>query len=150
MPTVRCYVPLSVDQLTSLREDRRIPGPLRACTVTSALRAASPSDDQDEWEHAAIQAAATHLVEVGSPVIVAAVDLADRVVDSTDVESQVTVGDIDLPRVASLHVGDDVVTGDPDALVVGDGGIELSWYDTTEIDQVVELAEAHRPRKNGA
>lgn len=148
MPTVRCYLPLRADQLRLLRDERLLPGPLRATAVTKSVRAATPSGDTEECEHVAIQAAARGMIIDGLPVIVAAVDLADDKVDATRAEGpQVRVGDVPLPRVAALHLGDDVVTGDRSALpsVDTEDEIELSWYDTTEIDHVVELASALEP-----
>ena len=145
MTTVRCYVPLQVDQLRQLRDERLLTGPLRATAVTRSVRAAVPSGDTEEWEFVAIQAAARGMLVDGHPVIVAAVDLADSEVDATRAEGpQVRVGDVPLPRVAALHLGDDVVTGDRLALPTPDGEneIELSWYDTTEIEHVVDLATA--------
>lgn len=155
MATLRCYLPLSLEQLTTLSRDRRLPGPLRACTVTRSVRAGLPSGDQEEWEHAALQAAALGLVADREPVIVAAADLVEDAVDATRAEGpQVRVGAVDLPRVAALHLGDDVVTGDPAALQAlrsGDGEeeIELSWYDTTELGHVLELATALAQRATG-
>jgi hypothetical protein len=143
--TVRCYVPLSAEQLNQLHDERRLPGPLRATAVTRSVRAAHPAADTEEWEHVAIQAAARGLAVDGLPVIVAAVDLVETEVDATRAEGpQVRVGEVVLPRVAALHVGDDVVTADPSALPPpgGDEEIELSWYDTTEIAHVVDLVAA--------
>lgn len=145
MTTVRCYLPLRAEQLRELRDERRLRGPLRATAVTRSVRAAAPSGDSEEWEYVAIQAAARGMVVDGQPVIIAAVDLVDSEVDATRAEGpQVRVGDVPLPRVAALHLGDDVVTGDPSALPPADGEeeIELSWYDTTEIGHVVDLAAA--------
>lgn len=143
MATLRCYLPLSPAQLQTLRTDRRLAGPLRATTVTRSVRASAPSGDQEEWEYAALQAAALGLAADGAPVIVAAVDLVTETVDASRPEGpQVRVGDVDLPRVAAIHVGDDVVTGDPAALPGPDEEIELSWYDTTELGQVIALADA--------
>ncbi|WP_134772695.1 DUF6912 family protein [Ornithinimicrobium flavum] len=145
MTTVRCYVPLSAEQLSQLHDERRLPGPLRATAVTRSVRASQPGADSEEWEHVAIQAAARGLVADGLPVIVAAVDLVDTEVDATRAEGpQVRVGEVILPRVAALHVGDDVVTSDPSTLPPpgGEEEIELSWYDTTEIAHVVELVAA--------
>ncbi|WP_131103988.1 DUF6912 family protein [Ornithinimicrobium sufpigmenti] len=143
MATLRCYLPLSPEQLDTLRTDRRLTGPLRATTVTRSVRASLPSGDQDEWEYAALQAAALGLSADGQPVIVAAVDLVQETVDAARPEGpQVRVGDVDLPRVAAFHLGDDVVTGDPATLPAPDEEIELSWYDTTELEQVIELAHA--------
>lgn len=145
MTTVRCYLPLSAEQLRQLHEERRLPGPLRATAVTRSVRAADPNADTEEWEHVAIQAAARGLLADGRPVIVAAVDLVDTEVDASRAEGpQVRVGEVILPRVAALHVGDDVVTSDPASLPPADGDeeIELSWYDTTEIAHVVDLVAA--------
>ena len=90
----------------------------------------------------ALQEAAASQLRGGGPVLVAAVDLTSDKVDldaDPHTSGQVRAGDIDLPRVAALHVGDDVVTGSRDALAGQDTHLELSWYDTTEIDHVVEL-----------
>lgn len=146
MTTVRCYVPLSPDQLETLRDDRRLPGPLAATAVTSAVRSANPAADLEEWEYTALQEAAADLADRGEPVILAAVDLTeDRVdLDTAGSDASVTVGDVDLPRVAALHLGDDVVTSDPQARPGPGEEVELSWYDTTELAHVVDLAKALR------
>jgi hypothetical protein len=143
MTTVRCYVPMNLEQLTRLRDDRTLPGPLAGYAVTDVVSAADPSGDVESWEYAAMQEAAHGLVADGGPVIVAAVDIQqDRVRPGSGTEARVEVGDVDLPRVAALHVGDDVVTGDPSALGGPAEEVELSWYDTTELTHVVELARA--------
>ncbi|WP_161965102.1 DUF6912 family protein [Ornithinimicrobium cerasi] len=150
MTTVRCYVPLSPDQLETLRTERRLAGPLAATTVTAAVRGALPTGDAEEWEYAALQEAAAGQAAGGAPVILAAVDLTEDRVDLQDggEDASVTVGDIDLPRVAALHVGDDVVTGGAAALPSAHEELELSWYDTTEIGHVVELSRALGPRSD--
>lgn len=145
MATVRCYVPLTPDQLVSLGADRHLAGPHEAYAVTTALRSDLSSGDDDEWEYAALQQAASSQLGAGGPVVVAAVDLtSDRVELEAggDTSAQIRAGDIDLPRVAALHVGDDVVTGEVSALPDPGSHLELSWYDTTELDHVVELVRA--------
>lgn len=153
MSATRCYLPLSPEQLAHLRDDRRLAGPLEATAVTPALRSAYPSADQEELEHLALQDAAQQLVDTGRPVLVAAADLPTGTVTPAQGEAGVTVGDLDLPRVAALHLGDDVVTGDPTALPRPEDDaeeeIELSWYDTTEIDLVLDLAAALPPAAAG-
>lgn len=146
MTTVRCYVPLSPAQLETLREDRRLAGPLTATAVTTSVRAANPTADPEEWEYAALQEAAAGMVTRGEPVILAAVDLTeDRVeLETAGGDASVTVQDVDLPRVAALHLGDDVVTSDHEVLPGPGQEIELSWYDTTELSHVVDLAMALR------
>lgn len=142
MTTVRCYVPMNLEQLTTLRDDRTLPGPLAAYAVTDAVRAADTSGDGESWEYAALQEAAGGMVEAHHAVIVAAVDIQqDRVRPGNGSDARVEVGDVDLPRVAALHVGDDVVTGRADALPAPSAEVELSWYDTTELAHVIELAQ---------
>ena len=142
MTTVRCYVPVNLEQLVRLRDDRTLPGPLPAFAVTDAVRASNPAGDAEEWEYAAMQEAARSLADGPGPVVIAAVDiLEDRVRRGSSDDARIEVGDVDLPRVAALHLGDDVVTGRPDALEAT-AEVELSWYDTTELVHVIELAEA--------
>lgn len=143
MTTVRCYVPVSGAQLAALRDERMIAGPLSATTVTEALRAEEPGADTDELEYAAAQVAAVQLAGSGAAVLLAAVDVdAAQVTAAPAAGAWVEVSAVDLPRVAALHLGDDVVTGDraqvTDAL---DQGVELSWFDTTELEHVLELTE---------
>ena len=141
MTTVRCYVPLTPSQLTSLHQERRLEGQLPAHAVTAQLRAAHPSGDLDEWEHVALQDAAAGLIDRECPVIIAAVDASSERVELQPASgSRVTITDLDLPRVAALHLGDDVVTGDRSTRPGMGGEIELSWYDTTELAHVVDLA----------
>lgn len=141
MTTVRCYIPLGTTQLESLRDERRLTGPLRATAVTADLRAADPAADEEEAEYAAAQEAATLTAGGGESVILAAADLTEDSV--TPVEGAwVTVRDVALPRVAALHLGDDVVTGDRSTLPAEGEELELSWYDTTELEHVIELARA--------
>ncbi len=145
MTTVRCYLPLSPEQVRRLRDERRLPGPLPAYAVTTSVQAAHPGGDLDEWEFVALQEAARSQRSGDAPLIVAAADVAEESVRSREDQAagaRVEVGDVDLPRVAALHLGDDVVTGRHGAVVETAQGIELSWYDTTEISHVVELAEA--------
>lgn len=145
MATVRCYLPLTPRQVRTLLQERRLGGPLPAYAVTPAVEAAHAGGDLEEWEFAALQEAARSQLAGDAPVIVAAADVAEEGVLRREDEAagaRVEVGDVDLPRVAALHLGDDVVTGRRGAVVEDHQGIELSWYDTTEISHVVELAEA--------
>lgn len=151
MATIRCYVPLSAQQVEDLRTTRHLDGPLDAHAVTPALQQAHPSGELEEWEYAALQEAAAAQAAHGRPVIVAAVDLVHEKVDQTRVEGgepgQVRLTDLDLPRVAALHLGDDVVTGRAQSAMRADEPLELSWYDTTEIGHVAELAQAVDPTR---
>lgn len=146
MATVRCYVPVSPVQLAQLLQERQLPGTLTAYSVTPEVRTGNPAGDTEEWEYAALQDAAADRVASAAPVIVAAVDIgSDRVDDSAAQGSRVSVTGIDLPRVAALHLGDDVVSGDATNVPDASTEIELSWYDTTELAHVLELAAAAYP-----
>lgn len=136
---VRLYVPLTKQQCRQLAAERRLPRGLTGYAVTEAVRASDPGGDQESWEYAALQDAAAAAHAAGQPVIVAAVDVDRGLVDDLpSTGSRVRVnGEITLPRVAALHVGDDVLGGQ---ITAGPGEeIELSWYDTTELEHLVSL-----------
>lgn len=139
MSHVRVYLPLSTEEATSLHRERRLETDHPGFAVTDAVRTSHPDGDQELWEYAALQDAAQHCLDSDAPVLVAAADLDEHQVhDSGREGSRVRVtGTVTLPRVAALHVGDDVLgeeaSYDPGAEV------ELSWYDTTELGHLVSL-----------
>lgn len=139
MSHVRIYLPLTAGQLRSLASERRIDEALTGYAVTDSVRRSDPSGQDESWEYAALQDAAAHCRAAGWPVIVAAADLPrGQVDDQAPAGSQVQVnGSLDLPRVAAFHVGDDVIGGA--GAGEQDGRIELSWYDTSELDHLVRL-----------
>lgn len=144
-PQIRCYLPLGAERARQLHRDGSLTGDLDAFVVTESVRGSDPGGDQEGWEYAALQDAARHCQRESLAVIVAAVDIGRDSIDATaPTGSRVTVrGPVPRARVAALHVGDDVL-GDaavPGGLGTGeaDPGIELSWYDATELAQVVAL-----------
>lgn len=142
MSLVRCYLPLTVEELRALQEHRALTGDREAYAVTESVRRSDPGGDDESWEWAAMQDAARHQLAAGAPVLVAAVDIErGQVDDHTPAGSRVAVsGTITLPRVAALHAGDDVTApGSPRP--GADEEIELSWFDTTELDHLVGLAQ---------
>lgn len=142
---IRIYIPVTAQDLAGLRDERmlRTDGARQVYAVTDAVQASDPSGDQESWEYAALQDAAAAAASAGTPVVVAAADVPAALIDAASVGSTGSrmrlLGEVPLPRVASLHVGDDVLSG---AAVEPDHpgpGIELSWYDTTELDHVIAL-----------
>lgn len=139
-PQVRCYLPLTAELARTLHETGSMPGDLVAFVVTQSVRASDPTGDEESWEYAALQDAAVHCQQEGGPVLVAAADIArDSIDDSGPTGSRVVVrGGVSLPRIASLHVGDDVV-GEVSSVSDDESVIELSWYDATELADVRDL-----------
>lgn len=137
---VRCYLPLTPDLARDLHEAGSMSGDLVAFVVTESVRRSDPSGDEESWEYAALQDAAAYCQQHGLPVLVAAADLGrDAIDDSSPTGSRVLIrGTVTLPRVASLHVGDDLV-GEVSAVSASEDVIELSWYDATELADVRAL-----------
>ncbi|WP_109474237.1 DUF6912 family protein [Ornithinimicrobium cavernae] len=137
---IRCYLPLTAGQVEELHEQGSMQGDLVAFVVTESVRGSDPTGDEESWEYAALQDAAAHCHEAGLPVVVAAADVGrDTIEDSASTGSRVTVhGPVSLPRIASLHVGDDLL-GEVPTVSADAGLIELSWYDATELAHVRSL-----------
>lgn len=138
-PQRRCYLPLTTDQAQELHEHGALSGDLVAFLVTESVRSSDPEGDEEVWEWAALQDAAGYCRDHDLSVLVAAADVAQDTIDATSPQgSRVIVhGPVTLPRIASLHLGDDVVgDGSP---VADDEVIELSWYDATELAEVRSL-----------
>ncbi len=145
---LRVYLPLRPDQVRELADTGRLAGPVAAIAVSDT----GPTE-VEEREHAALQQAARVALQAGQPVLVAAVDVAavdvaaDLGTDSAATPAEagaaagtVTVtGGVVVSRVAALLVGDDVLGTEPAR--DDRGQVELSWYDTTELAQLVSLLE---------
>lgn len=140
---VRVYIPVSAADLGTLSADRELSSPAdgrRAFAVTDAVRVSDPGGDQESWEYAALQDAAASAITANDPVVVAAADVPSDGITTGSTGSRVLLrGAVPLPRIASLHVGDDVLSATPTVPDHPGSGIELSWYDTTELDQVADL-----------
>ncbi len=140
-PIVRCYLPLTPAQLVVLHRTRRLQESLTAFTAWTPSAGEGGREHDEEGEHAALQSAARHVLSRGGPVIVAAADLERSVLDGLEVSGSGSVAqvgsEVTLPRVAALHVGDDVLG--QSLAAADDEEIELSWYDTTEVDHLVGL-----------
>lgn len=142
---IRCYLPLTADQAAQLEDEGQVGGDLVAFVVTESVRRSDPDGDEEAWEYAALQDAAAFCLQEGRPVLVAAADVGrDTIDDAAPSGSRVLVhGPVGLPRLASLHLGDDLVGDSPGvpATQAGDQSesIELSWYDATELADVRSL-----------
>lgn len=136
----RVYLPLTEQQLTALRETRELADPASAgFAVTDAVRAEQAGTDDDElYEFAVTQAAARAALQADG-VVVAAADIASSGVaeEAGDGAASGAVrvsGPLPLKRFASFHLIDrGAAEDDPEAEV------ELSWFDATELDLLLDV-----------
>ncbi|HEY7857843.1 MAG TPA: hypothetical protein VIC82_05025 [Candidatus Nanopelagicales bacterium] len=156
---MRVYLPLSMSLLQELSEAGVTTAPLPAHAVTTALRAAWPSADQDELEYAVLMAAAyDSLLRLAADPrerarrVVAVAEVADgaAVAGTGDEVTAVTLtAPVPLARVTAVHVDEPgaeaavrAAAGQVVAATAGDGRAlgavslvdhELLWYATQEI-----------------
>lgn len=125
----RIYVPASVADLHALSRGRLLPR--GAFGVTPAL-VSLLGDDREELEFAALELA-SDASRAGDRRIVVAADVADDAVSfdaeggGMDVHVAVTIDEV-----AAIHIG-------------LDAGVDLAWYATQELDEVLSRLEAARP-----
>lgn len=159
--STRVYVPSSLGRLRAVLVSGGVgPAPLLAHCVTDALRGALPDGGEEEWEYAALSAAAQDslaLLEDGVPRrVVVVADVATVPPVSGAEGSLVELAEvIPLRMIAAVHVdtpgaAETVETaraawaaaaaGDEVALAAVDDCLdhELAWFATQEIGEVVE------------
>src|SRR6478735_6225622 len=138
--SVRVYVPATLPLLAGFVADGGIgPAPVRARAVTAWLREEWPEVDEEEWEYAALMAAADDSV-----ALLTDEDAPRRVVLAADVDSAVESDDSTIVEVLSafpfrlvkaVHAdtGDleRAASYDPEAL--GD----LAWFGVQEIPDLL-------------
>jgi hypothetical protein len=138
--TTRVYVPASLSLLARFTEEGGIgPTPVYAHAVTAWLQAAWPEGDQEEWEYAALMAAAdaslAFLTEEDPPRRVVVVAEASDLIE--DPESTALTIDSAIPMrvVHAVHADTaDIDPSFPERL--GD----LGWFGVQEIpDLLVDL-----------
>ncbi|MGB3257178.1 MAG: hypothetical protein WBG89_07635 [Ornithinimicrobium sp.] len=140
-PATRMYVPLAPGQVAALLAHGQLESGLIAFAVDDQTRAADPDGDEELWEFRALQRAARHIRSKEWPVVVAAADVGTATIAPVDGVPGARSVDVPLLHtdVASLHLGDDALQGR--ATVAADHHddeqIDLSWFDTTELAQVV-------------
>lgn len=132
MTESRVYLSLSEQAPALLLEGARLDSSqFTAHAVTTALRAALPSVDEEELEYEALWEAAA-----GCPgrALVAAVDLPDTAV--------AWLGEQERPSAVacSVEVGQTDIVSWHVALEGDDDDAELSWYDASETAEVARLA----------
>ncbi|MCA0437025.1 MAG: wax ester/triacylglycerol synthase family O-acyltransferase [Austwickia sp.] len=130
----RVYLALGAAGLSALADAGRLePGAVRASAVTKTVRAAFPSDDEEELEYDAMLIAAEMLgeQEPGGRIVVAAADLPAAEVREVSGAGaydgyEVALGAVTVDRVVALHVADPGAAADD----------ELSWYDASELHRL--------------
>ena len=140
--STRVYLPTTSTGLAGLVADRGWSGPLRGHAVTDSLRAEWPDGDDEQWEYAALMAAADD-----SRALRGDGDLPRRYVGAADVpESRPVPGDdptvvevaagVTWRSVAAAHVDTEDDRGDPSG--DGDDDADLAWFATQEIPDLVQ------------
>lgn len=136
----RVYLPLTEQQLTALRQTRELADPWSAgFAVTDAVRAEQAGTDDDELCEFAVTQAAARAALQADGVVVAAADIASSGVteETGDGAASGAVrvsGPLPLKRFASFHLVDrGAAEDDPEAEV------ELSWFDATELDLLLDV-----------
>jgi hypothetical protein len=131
--SLRVYIPTTSTGLAAVVAAGRLDGPFRAHAVTSGLQAEWPDADEEQWEYAAMYAAAdSSFRRIGAGdqprrfVIAADVPLLNELGGDDSTEVAVTA-DVPWKRIASVHA--DPV--DVDAATVEEA--ELAWFATQEI-----------------
>ncbi|MDP3892551.1 hypothetical protein [Nocardioides sp.] len=132
----RIYLPLTSSGLAALVASRAVPGPLRAHAVTEDLRAGWPEGDDEEWEYAALHAAARH-----SAAQRAAADRPRRFVVAADVEGVAPVegDDPTLVEVAGGLVWSQIASAHVDTEDDAGSDAELAWFARQEIADLPDL-----------
>ena len=138
--TVRIYVPTNLEALERMSVEGGVgPAPVHAHAVTGWLRESWPEGEQDEWEYAALMAAADEAAGSLGPdhrprrvVLVAEVEAVTEEPESTVVSVDSAIA---LRFVQAVHADtDDVDPAVPERL--GD----LGWFGVQEIpDLLVDL-----------
>lgn len=135
--TTRVYVQASLAALARFLEDGGIgPTPVHAHAVTEWLRAAWPEADQEEWEYAALMAAADasvgFLTEEDRPRRVVVVAEVDDLIEDFESTAVTVDSAISMRVVQAVHA--DTVDVDPS---VPEQLGDLGWYGVQEIPQLV-------------
>jgi len=137
--STRVYVPATLSDLARFVEEGGIgPTPVHAHAVTAWLRAAWPEADQEEWEYAALMAAADAsiglLTEEDRPRRVVVVAEADDVTE--DPESTAVNVDSAIPMRVVQAVHADTVDIDPSLPEqLGD----LGWFGVQEVLDLIAV-----------
>lgn len=133
--TIRIYLPCTSTGLADLVAEARVVGPLSAHAVTAALREAWPEGDEEEWEYAALAAAADH-----SRALRGKEDIPRRYVIAADVNEAAVSGVTDTDEPTAVLMEHDVVWKNIASLQMDtedDLGAgtdqELAWFATQEI-----------------
>ena len=143
--STRVYLPTTSSGLPGLVADRGWPVPLRGHAVTDVLRADWPDGDDEQWEYAALMAAADDSRalrgEGDTPRrYVVAADVPDaRPVPGDDPTAVEVAEGVVWRAVAAAHVDteDDLVDGGGGAGRDADGDADLAWFATQEIPDLV-------------
>jgi hypothetical protein len=139
----RVYLAVGEDELRRLVTEHTMPGPLAAHAVTSTLRAAWPDGDEEQWEYAALLAAAAdahrRCTDGSRRRFVLAADAAGSPVPDAgaDVTSVSVPDGLRWGQIAALHADaadlSERLLADAEAAADED----LAWFATQEIESLL-------------
>lgn len=144
---IRVYIPLTPDLVARLQTYGQLDSGLVGFVVDDEIRTLEPQADQDLWEFLALQRAAVHASNGEGPIAIAAADIPVPLLETNVAPaSSATLNEgLAVADVVCFHLGDDALglaaptiqTAGPDAESVAGYPIELSWFDISEVAQVV-------------
>lgn len=136
--SVRVYLPLTTSRLAGLVEARRLDGPLTGHAVTGRLRAEWPDGDDEQWEYAAMHAAAADSWQLRGEgdqprrvVVAADVPAVAPDPDSAELTGVRIETDVVWRSVAAAHV--DTEDRSPELGPDDVADEDLAWFATQEI-----------------
>jgi hypothetical protein len=139
---IRVYLPLQTEHLIALQDGDELETGLVGFAVSEELRRRGVDAAAEEEEFLALQHAAAAVRAAGRPVVIGAADVPGSAVSEVrhaGEGSAVEVGvALETADFCAFHL-DDIALGRPVDLssVEPDEAIDLSWYDVSEMAQVL-------------
>jgi hypothetical protein len=134
--SIRVYVPTSLEALARYSEEGGLgPSPVHAHAVTRWLQESWPDAEQDDWEYAALMAAADDAVGLleGRPRRVVVVAEVDGVTEDRESTAVTVDAAISMRLVRAVHAD----TEDIDPSTAGESAGELGWFGVQEIPDLL-------------
>ena len=142
---MRVYIPATPADLVSLAAGHPVPAGLGFAATAGVQATYGPGDD-DEYEHAAMSAAAAVSRERQGTTYRRVVIAADaEVIVRDDASGEVDVPEVPPSQIASVHVDEKAhVASDVHNQDNDDDAADLLWFGVQELDQLIQLEREDR------